>query len=68
MGTAISVPAASSPVTANELSTAGPMPLMTAFLMAVVEDSSRVGRVAHPGQPLGGGQQVDAALEGAVEA
>ncbi len=42
-GTARSVPAATSAATARELSTAGPMPAMTADLIAVVEDSSATG-------------------------
>jgi len=38
--TARSVPAVSSAATASELSTAGPAPVATAALIAVVDDSS----------------------------
>ncbi len=48
MPTAASVPAASSPATANELSTAGPTPAATAPLIAVVEASCSAGSASAP--------------------
>jgi hypothetical protein len=48
MGMATSVRAASSAATASELSTAGPTPPMTAFLIAVVDPSSTTGAAREP--------------------